>query len=229
MKLKPNLEDGWTMDGITELSLTETSISGLGVSMKVILHIFKDDKDLVFYSYKPDDLYEEGDIFIFALEKSILKKLDLEKKTYTTGKSPIEYWYGESIDLEEYELTKQLREKFGFSFRKMFESQLAPYIKYNLYFHDNFIFGLFPINKEILQRVILNIKHLHSYYLDHEIISDEFNTQILRELRKANKIRLRSYKNEGKIVFIKKITALTGIKKFLRLKVKKETTIYEIN
>ena len=80
MKLHPHLDDYWTQHGITELSYKEDSCWGIGLSIKVGLHALAEREDLVLYSYKPDALKEEGDLFVLVFEKlKVSKNLSYKK------------------------------------------------------------------------------------------------------------------------------------------------------
>ncbi len=227
MKLHPHLDDYWTQHGITELSYKEDSCWGIGLSIKVGLHALAEREDLVLYSYKPDALKEEGDLFVLVFEKAIAERLELERQPYASGHSPLEYWCGGPIALEEFVWTADLQRRFRFPEKRPFDQQLMAQVYQTIYSHDNFILQLHPISPSGLKGVLSPIRHLHNYYLDHLMDGTVLDAFLLDQLLNKGTFKIKSNPLAGTIVLITKERAPRGLKRLLGFKIDKETLIYQ--
>jgi len=221
MKLNPNLKDWWTEKKRTDLSLSKDKISGAGISLKVILNIVL-NKNNRLYSYEggvhEDNLY----ILIIKKESHLDKKLPkiLRKKS----ESRLREWFGETIQIEEFIINKKGMELLKVKEEREIVNVLNEDIKYNVYFHDNFIFSmsLISLSNEVIINIIERIKYLHNFYLDSELKIKGFEERVYELLKTKESISLISNPENGKLKIEYKTRSINTFKRLFNFQDKEE-------
>jgi len=220
MKLNPNLEDWWTKNCVTEITIGNNNISGAGISLKVVLQMLI-NKELTFYSYLGGQ-YQDN-LHILGTKENCL--LNFEKSQYINEQSPVREWYGEELNIQEFKiLDPKLNEDTEEEYFEYYENRKDLFY---LKMHDNFIVYLTPYSDDSLNSLIKNICYLHSYYLNYDIPTDEFLRLVKEKVLNEKSIRIRSDKVNGTTYFDKKEISKNYFKRSLGISDRKKEIIFK--
>lgn len=195
--LNPHLDDWWTMNKITRLSLDNDSLGGSGISIKVFIDSLHTD-DYIFLS-EIEGAYNDN-LIILVLEKEKGKSLELEPHD---GKGPISLWSQENYNLAEYKIPKELKIGYETSSDQFLGGYLwntITEIDYKFFSHDNCFINFYPINKPKLEAFVQSVLRVHSYYHQLEIDwTDSINT-LIALLKEKKSLEISSKDNNATVI-----------------------------
>jgi len=219
MKLNPNLEDWWTEKKRTDLRLSEDRISGAGISVKVVLNKVLNE-NINLYSYEGGT--HEDNLYILIINKESSLDKQLPKILRKKNESRLGEWFGEPIQIKEFVINKKGMKLLQIEEEEEFLDIKNQDVKYNLYFHDNFILSLSPTNDKIILNLIERIKYLHNFYLDKEIRVADFEERIYNLLKTKKSISIYSNQGDGKLSVEYKIKSKNILKRIFNFQDKKK-------
>ena len=191
--IDPQLQDWWSQRRLTQLSYHNLSLSGAGVSLRVILQAFN-NSGMVWYSR----IYGEYQDNVLLLAASPPAELLSERMRYTEP-SPIQKLCGDIFSslFAEYALTDAIASELGIGFegdeffiehQDRFENKVARQI----YIHDNCFFYIKPVADDLLGKIVGCVLEQHSFYLGQEIDWSEISARLTEHLLTSGKIEIQS-------------------------------------
>ena len=156
--IDPQVEDWWSKKRLTEIRQINSSLSGAGVSLRVILPAFR-DLDMRWYS----TVYGEYDdnLLLIGCDRTPASEFECVKYQET---SPIQALYQDAFP-EEYVLTDNIRSALGIQFEgNSFFIDQEDKIAYQVYIHDNCFFYIKPVNDSLLDKLLNCLLEQHSFY-----------------------------------------------------------------
>jgi hypothetical protein len=184
--IDPQLEDWWSRRRLTEIRHHDSSLSGAGVSLRVILPAFSDSK-MVWYSM----VYGGWDDNILLLGCGRNTVSSFEHVEYKET-SPVQAIYKDAFP-DEYVLTDSIRSTLGIRFEgNSFFIDHEDKIAYQVYIHDNCFFYIKPVEDALLGKLLNCIFMQHSFYLEQEIDWSSIVPEIVKQLLTLGRIEMQS-------------------------------------
>ncbi len=191
--IDPQLQDWWSRQRLTQLSYHHLSLSGAGVSLRVILQAFN-NSGMVWYSR----IYGEYQDNVLLLAASSPADLLSEQVKYTE-QSPIQKLCGTvfSDAFVEYVLTDAIASELGTGFEGddffvEHQDRFENKVTYQIYIHDNCFFHIKPVKSDLVGRIANCVLEQHSFYLGQEIDWSEILARLTEHLLTSGKIEIQS-------------------------------------
>ncbi len=184
--IDPQLKDWWSHKRLTEIRYHNSSLSGAGVSLRVILPAFS-DSEMIWYS----TMYGEYNDNILLLG-SDTNTASLFQHVEYKETSPIQVIYKDAFP-NEYMLTDNIRSALGIRFEgNSFFIDHEDRIAYQVYIHDNCFFYIKPVEDVLLSKLLSCILKQHSFYLGQEVDWSSIFPEIVKQLLTLGKIKMQS-------------------------------------
>ncbi len=191
--IDPQLQDWWSRQRLTQLSYHNLSLSGAGVSLRVILEPFK-NVGAVWYS-KIYGEYQDN-VLLLACSPDLE---GLSNRVRCLEQSPIQKLCGETFSKHfiEYLLTDAVAYELGIRFEgKDFlvvdQERLGNRVVHQIYIHDNCFFYIKPVKSDLVGRIANCVLEQHSFYLGQEIDWSEISARLTEHLLTLGKIEIQS-------------------------------------
>lgn len=184
--IDPQLEDWWSWKRFTDVRYQDSTLSGAGVSLQVILPAFG-ESELVWFS----SIYGDFDDNLLLLGYDRKEAAHFDHVRYLDT-SPVQTLYRGDFP-HEYVLTDEARLALGVRFEEdEFFIDQEERIACLVYIHDNCFFWIKPISTALLERVFGCILQQHSFYLGQEIDWSGISGELTRRLASMGKLELQS-------------------------------------
>jgi hypothetical protein len=184
--IDPQLEDCWARRRRTHIRYQDSTLSGAGVSLQVILPAFG-ASELIWYTV----IYGGFDDNLLLLGCDRNEAAHFEQIQYGET-SPVRTLYSGDFP-NEYVLTDEIRLALGI---RLEEDSLSidqkERIACQVYIHDNCFFWIEPMNADLLGRVFGCILEQHSFYLGQEIDWSGISPELIRRLVSLGELELQS-------------------------------------
>jgi len=184
--LDPHLNDWWSRKRLTRLRYRDSSLSGAGVSLRVILPALK-ALNLTWYS----TVYGEYDdnLLLLGCDKNAASQFDRIEYKET---SPLQAVCQDTF-LNEYVLTDHIRSALGIRFEENDciinrEESIACQV----YVHDNCFFYVRPVDEALSGKLLNCILEQHSFYLGQEIDWSGVLADLVRHLLALGELDMQS-------------------------------------
>jgi hypothetical protein len=198
--LNPNLQDWWTKNHITDLSVDKDGLCAAGISVKVFIDGYIGD-DYNLYSIIEGE-YEDN-LRVFCVDKKTDTSPD--KVAHSSDTSPICKWYGDIVKLNEFKVTASFRDYLNFpdtgDIEDFYRLPIRNY-KYRVNFHDNFIVYFSPPGPEETAKWLKAIFDVHSFYYGYDIDWTLAIKRSIELLKDGIRLRIRSYPEKGKTLLL---------------------------
>ncbi len=166
LMIDPQLQEWWSQQRLSQLSYHNLSLSGAGVSLRVILEPFK-NAGTVWYS----KIYGEHQDNVLLLACSPDIEVLSDQARYPE-QSPIQKLCGETFSklFIEYLLTDTIAYELGIRFEGedffvVNQERLGSRVAHQIYIHDNWFSCIKPVADDILGKIVGCVLEQHSFYL----------------------------------------------------------------
>ncbi len=174
--------DVWFRRKATSVHYLNTSFSGAGVTLQVLLHAFIDSNTIWFSTIYGD--YNDN-ILLLGLTESETRSMNKEKHI-----SQDPFIEAMSSLFKEYHLTSEIMKGLGVdldSVNNSYSLRESHRVKYQIYIHDNCFFKITPVDKIMLEKLVNVILRLHSFYFGSDINWLSVTSAIVEQLQEAAK------------------------------------------
>jgi hypothetical protein len=184
--IDPHLDDWWSRKRLTRLRYRDSSLSGAGVSLRVILPALT-ALDLIWYS----TVYGEYDDNLLLLgcdsnTTSLFERVEYKER------SPVQAVCQDTFP-NEYVLTDNIRSALGIRFEgNDCIIDRADSIACQVYVHDNCFFYVRPVDEALAGKLLNCILEQHSFYMGQEIDWSCVLPDLVRHLLALGELEMQS-------------------------------------
>jgi hypothetical protein len=192
--IDPQHQCSWTGRRLTEIAVSETGLTGAGVSLRVLLHAFT-GQELVWYARVSGDL--EDNLLLVGVDRATAVSLERRPPPSLPSLSAAADPFG----LELYALSDEVASRLGVrgeDNRCLVERRDG--IRHTIDMHDDCFFLVEPLEDALRKKLVHAILRQHSFYLDLPVDWTDVLDPLDEILARAGTIRLRSDPGRQRLV-----------------------------